>query len=63
MGRSGVGDGILITYPAAEITPIQDMHVIWSDLIAHSDADTVHRLAQDPAWRVDSRKITFELNH
>jgi hypothetical protein len=51
-----------ITYPAAEITPIQDMHVIWSDLIAHSDADTVHRLAQDPAWRVDSRKITFELN-
>ena len=51
-----------VTYPAAEITPIQDMHVIWSDLIAHSDADTVHRLAQDPAWRVDSRKITFELN-
>ena len=38
------------------------MHVIWSDLIAHSDADTVHRLTQDPAWRVDARKITVELN-
>jgi hypothetical protein len=51
-----------ITYPTAEVTPIKDMHVIWSDLIAHSDADTVRRLAQDPAWRVDSRKVTFMLN-
>jgi len=51
-----------ISYPTAVVTPIQDMHVIWSDLIAHSDADTVHRLAQDPAWRIDSRKVTFILN-
>lgn len=65
-GRAGNGhvesQTYTITYSAAEITPIQDMHVIWSDLIAHSDADTVRRLEQDPAWRVDSRKITFELN-
>jgi len=51
-----------ITYPVAEVTSTQDMHVIWSDLIAHSDVDTVNRLAQDPAWRVDSRKVTFILN-
>ena len=52
----------VVHYEKAEIKPVQGMHVIWSDLIAHSDADTVRRLAQDPAWRVDARKITFELN-
>jgi hypothetical protein len=51
-----------LRYPKVEIQPVQEMHVIWSDLIAHSDADTVHRLTQDPAWRVDARKITVELN-
>ena len=51
-----------LRYPKVKIQPVQGMHVIWSDLIAHSDADTVHRLSQDPAWRVDARKITVELN-
>jgi hypothetical protein len=51
-----------LRYPKIDIHPVQEMHVIWSDLIAHSDADTVHRLTQDPAWRVDARKITFDLN-
>jgi len=51
-----------VSYPEADITSIQGMHVIWSDLIAHSDTDTVRRLAQDPAWRIDFRKIRFELN-
>jgi hypothetical protein len=51
-----------VEYPKTDIKPVQDMHVIWSDLIAHSDADTVSRLTQDPAWRVDSRKLTVELN-
>ena len=40
-----------VGYPKAEIKPVQGMHVIWSDLIAHSDAETVRRLTQDPAWR------------
>ena len=52
----------LVRYDKAEIKPVQGMHVIWSDLIAHSDAGTVQRLTQDPAWRVDARKLTFELN-
>jgi hypothetical protein len=51
-----------LTYPVVDITPIQDMHVIWADLIAHSDAGTVSRLTQDPAWRADRRKVTFDLN-
>lgn len=52
----------VIRYDKAEIKPVQGMHVIWSDLIAHSDADTVRRLTQDPAWRGDARKLTFHLN-
>ena len=51
-----------VHYSKADIKPVESMHVIWSDLIAHSDADTVRRLTQDPAWREDKRKLTFELN-
>ncbi len=51
-----------VTYPDAEIKPIQDMQVIWAYLLAHSDADTVDRLIQDPAARPDARKVTIELN-
>ncbi len=51
-----------IRYQPANIKPVEGQHVIWSDLIAHSDAATVRRLTQDPAWRVDTRKLTFKLN-
>jgi hypothetical protein len=66
LGTAGAGQvetqTYTLRYPKVEIHPVQQMHVIWSDLIAHSDADTVHRLTQDPAWRADERKITVELN-
>lgn len=52
----------VIVYDKAAIKPVEGMHVIWSDLIAHSDADTVRRLTEDPAWRQDARKLTFALN-
>jgi len=65
-GEAGAGQvatrSFTLAYPALDIKPIQDMHVIWSDLIAHSDADTVRRLTHDPAWRPDPRRVTFELN-
>ncbi|HWA93852.1 MAG TPA: hypothetical protein VG844_04560 [Terracidiphilus sp.] len=51
-----------IAYPDQPVRTIQDLHVIWGDLIAHSDADTVRRLTQDPAWQQDARKITILLN-
>lgn len=51
-----------VRYEKVDVKPVEGMHVIWSDLIAHSDAGTVRRLTQDPAWRVDARKLTFELN-
>jgi hypothetical protein len=52
----------VLSYPNSDVRPLQNLQVIWADLIAHSDADTVRRLTQDPAWRIDSRKVTFEMN-
>ncbi len=51
-----------LAYPDLDLQPIQNLHVIWADLIAHSDADTAARLLQDPAARIDPRKIVVELN-
>jgi hypothetical protein len=51
-----------LAYPRRQVTPIQNLQVIWADLIAHSDPDTVRRLTQDPAWRPDPRKLTVEMD-
>jgi hypothetical protein len=65
-GMAGAGhietQSFKVAYPKIAVQPIQDLHVIWAYLIAHSDADTVRRLTLDPAWRPDPRKITLELN-
>ena len=65
-GQAGAGHAVSKTFtldfPATPIEPLQNMHVIWSDLIAHSNADTVRRLAMDPAWRIDPRRVVFELD-
>lgn len=65
-GRAGAGHAetrtFEVTYPHLAIKPIQDLHVIWADLIEQSDADTAARLLQDPAARIDPRKIVIELN-
>ncbi len=51
-----------VSYPQRDVMPIQNLHVIWADLLAHSDADTVRRLTQDPAYRPDPRQLTVEMN-
>ena len=51
-----------LTYPQREITPRQDVQVIWAYLFSHSDPDTVRRLTGDPAMRPDPRKLTVELD-
>ncbi len=65
-GEAGAGHAasktFTLDFPATPIEPLQNMHVIWSDLIAHSDADTVRRLTMDPAWRIDPRRVVFELD-
>lgn len=65
-GTAGAGhvetQTVELAYPRMEIKPIQDLHVIWADLIAHSDADTASRLLGDPAARIDLRRIRVELD-
>jgi hypothetical protein len=51
-----------LTYPRLEVKPIQNLQVIWAELLAHSGADTVRRLTGDPAYRPDPRRITVMLN-
>lgn len=52
----------VLSYPEFDLQPVQNMQVIWAYLMAHSDADTLRRFTQDPAWRPDPRKITFEFD-
>jgi hypothetical protein len=63
--RSGKGDvdGIEFTlrYASREIKPVEKVQRIWADLLAHSDADTVRRLKQDPAYRPDPRVLTVRM--
>ena len=64
--RAGGGDvdGVEFTlrYAPVQIETIKNLHSIWSELIASSDADTVQRLKQDPAYRPDSRKLTVQMD-
>ncbi|MCX5646193.1 MAG: hypothetical protein NTZ17_16155 [Phycisphaerae bacterium] len=64
--RSGKGDvdGVEVTleYAPMEVKPIEKVQRIWADLIAQSDADTVQRLTQDPAYRPDPRVLTIQMD-
>ncbi len=65
-GRAGAGDvdslEFTISYPEEPATRLQKTHIIWADLIAHSDADTARRLGSDPAFRTNPQKVTILLN-
>jgi hypothetical protein len=64
--RSGGGDvdGVefLLRYPQGPPRKIEKLHRIWADLIAQSDPDTARRLRQDPAFRLDARKLTVQMD-
>lgn len=51
-----------LRYTPRQIKTIGNLHSIWSDLIARSNAETVRRLKQDPAYRPDSRKLTVQMD-
>ena len=63
---SGGGDvdGITATlrYGERTIKDLDKLHVLWRDLIAHSDPDTALRLKSDPSCHRDNRKLTVQLN-
>ncbi len=64
--RAGQGDvdGVELTLRCVprEIKPVEKVQRIWADLLAQSDADTVRRLQQDPAYRPDSRVLTIQMD-
>ncbi len=61
---AGDVDGVQcrLRFEAREPQRIPDLHIIWADLVAHSDPDTVRRLTGDPAYRIDNRKLTITLD-
>ena len=63
---AGAGDidGVTFTlvYPQPPSTRLQNLHIIWADLIAQSDADTARRLRQDAAFYPETPKLTVFLN-
>ena len=53
-------DGIRFTlvYPDAPEQHLQNLHIIWADLIANSDSDTARRLSQDATFHINASKFT-----
>ena len=54
-------DGVhfTLTYPDTPDEHLQNLHIIWADLIANSDPDTARRLGQDPAFHLNAHKVTI----
>ncbi|MFN7993467.1 MAG: hypothetical protein U0Q18_07695 [Bryobacteraceae bacterium] len=51
-----------LLYPDGEDRRLQNLQIIWADLIANSDPDTARRLGQDAAFHPDSPRFTVLLN-
>jgi len=52
----------ILRYPKSPVKDIEKPHPIWASLISQSDDDTARRLRSDPAYRLDSRKLTLQMN-
>ena len=62
-GNSDIdGVDLELSFPRKAVSIIQEMHIIWADLIEQSDADTIRRLASDASFRKNDRRITFQMN-
>ena len=63
---AGAGDidgvEINLAYPQEPVRRLQDLQIIWADLIARSDADTALRLSRDPAFEPNAPKLTVYMN-
>jgi hypothetical protein len=53
---------VTLRYGERSVKDLDDLHVIWRDLIAQSDPDTGRRLKSDPSYHRDNRKLTVQLN-
>ena len=57
-------DGLDLTLEYAATTPgaAQQVHILWTDLVAASDADTARRLLRDPAFQAPAPALTVRLD-
>lgn len=64
--RAGGGDvdGVEFTIVVSQTAKdtLQNVHVIWADLIAAADGDTARRLTRDAAMHPASAKLTVQMN-
>ena len=65
--HAGAGDvdgvNFDLLYPQQPPQRLQDLgDVVWSDLLAHSSADTVRRLTEDAAFWIDPPRITVQMD-
>jgi hypothetical protein len=64
--RAGAGDtdaiDFVLTYPERRAEVTQNVHVLWTDLIAASDAETATRLTRDPAFYMRPAKLTIRMS-
>jgi hypothetical protein len=63
---AGKGDAdaldLLLEYPQGAASTTQNVHVLWTDLIAASDADTARRLLRDPSFKTRAPALTIQLD-
>jgi hypothetical protein len=64
--RAGKGDAdgiaLAVEYSNEAATVTQNVHILWTDLIAASDADTARRLLRDPAFKSPRPALTIQLD-
>jgi hypothetical protein len=64
--RAGKGDAdgldVSIAYPLDPAPTAQNVHILWTDLIAASDAGTARRLLRDPAFKTRAPALTIRLD-
>ncbi len=64
--HAGAGDidgvEVRLSYRETPDREIQGLHPTWVGLIEQSDRDTARRLRSDPAYRLDSRKLTIQMD-
>jgi hypothetical protein len=64
--KAGAGDidalDLVIAHPKEPSGATQNIHILWTDLIAASDADTARRLGRDPAMRTRPSMLTIQMD-
>jgi hypothetical protein len=64
--RAGGGDidalDLVIVHPKEPSGVTQNVHILWTDLIAASDPDTARRLARDPSFRTRPSMLTIQMD-